>query len=337
MGFLTFWLGLVFVFSSIVKEGLGNCYSSVAVHDIIAANQSILSISDEAGARLIKATSYAVNGCGSDANILTGSPTTFSETWLSHTNPAPGSGCLQVVVSSYRVLVSFQAIVVRANSWTLKPNFTISGISAETNLSGTTGYKESVAVFGIKSKGLVSPSVFLTENSVLEKFNYIVPTWASRNMGLEIGAVMASGAEYTLSSYFNCSETPEKCQMSVSFSEHIDAVVVMFALAQRAQSQSVSTVTMSEMSLGCGCRCRTSDLGTRMVTTNAKEIGECVRKESTALLTECDVLGEKWCDQRPNEYFEITGPRLSNGNYPCRVLNNFVAENLQEFTPVFPF
>lgn len=337
MKFQLVLLKMFFHISFLIKLAHGNCYSSVAVHEIISANQSVLSINDEAGARLVKASLFSINGCSSDQAISTGSPTEFSETWLSHVNPSTGTNCLQVVVSSYRVMVSFQAVVLRANSWTLKPNFTVSGVSAENNLSGTIGYKESVAVFGVKNKSLVSPSVSLASNSVLKQHNYIVPTWATRNMGLEIGAVMASGAEYAAQNYFNCSESPGACQMIVSFSEHVDALVVLFALAQRAQSNSVSTVTLSEIGLGCGCRCRTSDMGARMVTSSAGATEECVRKESTALLTECDVLGEKWCEQKPNEYFEITGQRLDNGNYPCRVRKNYVAEYLQEFTPISPF
>lgn len=333
-------INVVFLLLSftLIRDAASACSSTLSVHNIVSSNNNVLTIDDEAGARDAKAMTYSVNGCNSDNSSVTGAANSFSQTWLSHANPPSGSACLQVVVSSYRVYVSFQAIVVRANSWTLKPNFTVFGVSAEEGATGSTGYKESVAIFGIRNKSLVSPLVTLNENTLLKKYSYIVPAWASRNMDLEIGAVMASGAEYAAPDYYDCdSVDATRCQLQVSFSESVDAFVVMFALAQRSQSASVSTTALSEMSLGCGCRCRVSDLGKRFVTSSAGMLDECVRKESFAPLTECDVFGDKWCDRRPNKYFEISGPARSNGNFPCIVKDNYVAEFIQDFTPVVPF
>lgn len=329
---------ILFVLFLIKIEAQARCLSSLAVHSIYNSNNSVLRVDDEGGARDIKVNVFSINGCSSGESSTTGSQQSSVGTWLSHINSPTGSACLQVVVSSYRVLVSFQAVVVRANSWTLFPSFSVDGISAEYGAPAGTGYRETVAVFGIKDKALVSPKITLATNSALKNYSYIVPAWASRAMGLEIGAVMASGAEYSLSQYMNCSVAQSSCQMKVQFDEQVDAYVVLFALAQRAASSAISTAVMSEMKLGCGCRCRVADLGTRFVTSSVNGVpGQCARRESTAPLTECDVFGDKWCDQKANQYFEITGSKLSNGNYPCTVRNNYVAEYLQEFTPVTPF
>lgn len=314
------------------------CGNPLPVYKVFNSTNRVLTLDDEAGARDIKVTTYAINACQSESSIETGSQESQNGTWLSHVNNPTGSACLQMVVSSYRVYVSFQAIVIRSNGWSLKPSFVLDDISAEVGATSTFGWKESIAVFGIKNKALVSPNISLSEDTLLRSYKYIVPSWASRNMGLEIGAVMATGAEYAHAQYQNCSAAVTACQAKVTFSEYVDAFVVMFALAQRATTLSTSTATMSSLNMGCDCRCRVVNMGPRMITSAAPESNSsCVRKESTSPVTECDVFGNKWCSKDPSIYYEITGAKKTSGLFPCVARNNYVAKYLDEFLPVSPF
>lgn len=328
----------IFILFTLVKNALA-CGTTLPIHHIFSAPGQVLTIDDESGARDVKAKSFTINGCDPHATIATGTEQSPTGTSLGHTNDPAGNGCVYMGVSSYKVYTSFQAIVVNTNGWTLQPTFIVDGIMAELGATSSSGSKDSVAVFGIKDRALVRPTVSLSGGSLLSSHDYIVPGWASNAMGLQIGAVTAVGAEYGQPNYQDCSAAgATACQMTVSFNEYVETFVIMFALAQKAKTLSSSSVTIQDIQIGCECRCRTSDLGTRKVTSSVPGLGnQCVQRNSDAPLTECDVFGTKWCSRDPNTYYAITGSPLPSGNYPCTSQNNYVAKYIQDFAPTSPF
>lgn len=315
---------------------------TIRPYEVRTATNNIYTVDDEAGMRQIKFNSYSVSGCDpTDGNNVTGIAVK-NFTKISQTNAMTNEDCLLRTTNGTKQMVSAQSLILRLNSWTMRPSFIIDDISADVGTSAENNYREAVAVFGLHKDIIVRPSLQLGNSSYLAINKYMIPAASSTAMGLTTGDFTTVGAEFaqpTLSEECDVQEgRPSKCGVQVEFIDHVDTLVVMYALAKKSSVIDNSQVHMGPISYGCECRCRVVDLGGRKITEPIPGVPhECVQRETAAPKTECDVLGSNWCSFETSHSFVISGDLLSSGNYACSMSSGTGAKVIQKFSPSLPF
>lgn len=335
--------GLTFFVLEQFQFARSECTKYIAGHEIIQAPDSIHVFEDEGGLREIQGLTYDIGKCTPNSRLMTGAQYVGNFTFIGHTNDISTDECVIRKDGERFIYESFQAIVFTLNGWDFKPRVNLDDIDSQQNTSSSNGWKESMAAFGISNGKVVQPLTELYNNTLLEVKEYTVPASATKAMDLDIGEVVATGAQYgSATEMVNCPfgqqyEQSKRCRLSVTFSERIDTLVIMYALLQKSKSDSSAAAFFSELIMDCGCRCREVDVGARMITLPTDVSGECYQRQSTGLKTECDLEGVKWCSVENKIEYTIAGSRLGDGNYPCEELNGTQVTVIGDFSPRLDF
>lgn len=318
----------------------GDCHSYFAAHEIIQAPNQVLTFDDAAGFREVKANRYNVNNCGPHKSFATGQQYIGNYTLMGHHAQLNNGDCLIKKVKDRSVYDSMQALVIRTNGWTIKPQaIDLDDMDAQSGVDSDDGWKESMALFGVHRGKLVKPIMKLYDGTLLESKAYFVPSAAMKEMELSLGDSEIPGGEYASSEMINCpfgrdNEESKKCRMTAHFEEPVDTLVFLYAVTQKSKTDPNAAVFFSEILISCGCRCKQTDLGTRPISANVPGVpNQCVQTQSIALKTQCDLLGNKWCSKTDMIAYKVTGPMLANGNYPCEQLIGEKVLVTDDFTP----
>lgn len=319
------------------------CSKYVAGHEVVQSPNSVYAFDDEGGMREIQGIAYSIGNCKSNSRLPTGAQYVGNFTFIGHTSEVSTDECLIKQEGGKLIYDTVQAVVFTTNGWTFSPTIDLDDIDAQSSVAPEDGWKESMAVFGVSSGNVVQPIITLHNNTLLEVKEYSVPASATKDMELNVGEVTATGAQYgSLTEMINCPfgrQYPQsaRCRMTVRFDQRIDTLVIMYALAQNSKNDPSAAAFFSELVTDCGCRCREADVGARMITVQSETPNECYQRQSSGLKTECDLEGSKWCTVKEKIDYVITGPRLSNGNFPCEATNGTQVDIVGDFTPASDF
>lgn len=258
-----------------------------------------------------------------------------------HESDVPGRACVIVTRrNGKRILNSMQAIVIEANGWKFRPTMNIDDIDAQegSGLGTFDGWKEAVSVFGMSEGNYVYPTMKLYDGTVLCLTDYVVSGRVMRDIGFS-GKAKPHGTEYAASDLVDCpfgrdDQEAERCRLTVSFDTDIDTIIILSGLTQQSKTNLRAAVFLSELVMPRGCQCSQVDIGPQMVTAPVPNVvNECLRRESTALRTQCDFLGNRWCSKKDRTKLVLTGASLPNGNFPCKKSADYKVELIGRFIP----
>ncbi|KAI0562027.1 hypothetical protein FGB62_68g036 [Gracilaria domingensis] len=330
----------IIIFGSLAKVGEG-CSKYVPIHQILGAPNKVQTFDDTDGFREIKATRFDVNNCKENSQNPTGNQFAGNYTLIGHEALLSDDECVVKKEGEKLMYHSMQAIVLTANGWTFEPTkIDLDDIDAEPGVQSGDGWKESMAVFGLKGAKIVRPKMRLYDQTLLVAQNYTVVGSAMTQMGLKVNeSQIVPGGHYGSEEMVNCPfgrDNPEsqRCRMTASFSQPIDTLVIMYAVLQKSKTETRAASFISELIMKCGCRCSQKDVGSRNLFAPVPGVeGECVVKETSSPRTMCDVLGSTWCSKEEIVGFKQTGDQLPNGNCPCEEHKVYRVSVDSPFTP----
>lgn len=314
------------------------CTFSTPGHTVVQAPNGILTFNDENGFRQLKGETFNVNNCLRHRNFPTGQVYKKDKTYtnMGQETPADTTYCRVTTDGNKAYYNSFQAIVFAADGWTFQPeSIAIDDIDAQNDArTPAEGWKESAAVFGLRGKKVMRPTLTFHGESLLKQMEYFVPKAALDEMklGMSQKDIAAVGAEYNSNEMIDCPFRPElesskRCRTTVRFDKPIDKLVMMYGVKQLSKTDPSSAIFFSKITMKCGCRCKTTDVGTRKITAAVPGVdGQCVQRESSFPETECDVMGGKWCQKEDVAQYFVTGTSLENGSYPCQRRSGYAAQ-----------
>ncbi|CAN8070321.1 unnamed protein product [Agarophyton chilense] len=322
-------------------EAESTCSKYIPVHQILGAPNKVQTFDDIDGFREIKASRIDVNNCKGNSQNPTGNQFAGNYTLIGHEALLSDDECLIKQEGGEMVYESMQAIVITTNGWTFQPTtIDLDDIDAEPGVESGDGWKESMAIFGLRGAEVVKPTLKFYNRTLLEPQNYTVVGAAMTQMGLKAnGSQYVPGGHYASNEMVNCpfgrdNPESERCRMTASFTEAIDTLVIMYAVLQKSKTETRAAAFISEIIMKCGCRCSQKDVGIRKLYAPIPGVeGECVEKESTSPRTMCDVLGTTWCNKEDIVGYKPTGDALPNGNCPCVENKGFRVTTDSPFKP----
>lgn len=327
--------------SDLFSEAESACSKYFPIHQILQSPNKVQTFDDTDGFREIKAVQYDVNNCKENSQNPTGKQFAGNYTLIGHESMLTDDECLIKQKDGKMYYNSMQAIVISANGWTFQPTrIDLDDIDAEPGVVSSDGWKESMAIFGMRGSEIIRPSLTFYNRSLLVAQNYTIAQSNLQQMGLSLsGEQLVPGGHYYSDEMVNCpfgrdNIESERCRMSASFSHPIDTLVVMYAVLQKSKTETRAASFISEVVMDCGCRCSQIDVGSRKLLAPIPGVdGECVEKESTAPRTVCDVLGSTWCTKTEVTSYKASGETLPNGNCPCTKSKGYRASVDSPFQP----
>ncbi|CAN8073558.1 unnamed protein product [Agarophyton chilense] len=336
-----FILAVSIAFLGSFDEAESACSKYIPIHQILGAPNKVQTFDDIDGFREIKAARIDVNNCMENSQNPTGHQFAGNYTLIGHEALLSDNECLVKQEGDDMVFESMQAIVITANGWTFQPTtIDLDDIDAEPGVESSDGWKESMAIFGLRGAEIIRPNLKFYDNTLLVPQNYTVVDAAMIQMGLRAnGSQNVPGGQYGSNEMVNCpfgrdNLESERCRITASFAESVDTLVIMYAVFQKSKAETRAAAFISEIIMKCGCRCSQRDIGTRKLYAPVPGVtGECVERESTSPRTMCDVLGSTWCKKDDVVGYRPIGDALPNGNCPCVENRGYRVTVDSPFTP----
>lgn len=151
-----------------------------------------------------------------------------------------------------------QAFVVRTNDGFLLDAVSIDmgDVDSQGDTTLDKSSQESMVVFGMSAGNYVEPDLSFYANSVITEHEYLVPSQAMFDMGFARQHMYVKGVQFAADAPHDCRskdnrEASLRCAVRASFSEGMDALVVMHALTKKSQSEAFTFGIVSELRLRC--------------------------------------------------------------------------------------
>lgn len=156
------------------------------------------------------------------------------------------------------VYTSMQAFVVRTNDGFLLDavSIDVGDVDSQGDTTLAKASQESMAVFGMSGGNYVAPDLKFYADSVIEEREYLVPSQAMFDLGFARQHVYVTGVQFAADAPHDCRskdsrEGALRCTATASFSEGLDALVVMHALTQKSKTEAFTFGLVSELRLRC--------------------------------------------------------------------------------------
>ena len=218
------------------------------------------------------------------------------------------SNCLVEQSGGNKIYNSIQVIKVTTSGWAMTPQeINLLDIDSQVDVKAGEEWRDSAAVFGLRSGNVVTPTVQLSSNTLLQVSEYTFPASVFSAIEVSHGDAIIQGAEFAPpdpDTQVNCpldltSSAARQCQTKNMFQSPVDTLIFVYGATQTSSSDSVAAIVFSEILTPGGCFCGPKP-GARdpvMVPVSITD-GQGICEEQTSLgeAYACDISGSEWCE-----------------------------------------
>eukprot|EP00168_Porphyra_purpurea_P012020 TRINITY_DN3119_c0_g1_i1.p1 TRINITY_DN3119_c0_g1~~TRINITY_DN3119_c0_g1_i1.p1 ORF type:complete len:427 (-),score=112.80 TRINITY_DN3119_c0_g1_i1:216-1496(-) len=229
--------------------------AKVAISAVLAAKNQRGKLPD---GRIISAQVFSVGGCvpRSDGDT-TGTAYSKRQAWTRMSQAPNGPSCTLRDVSGVPTYVGFQAIRIRISGGTMVPSLRLEDVDAMNRKASEAedGWRETMTALGRSSGRIVKPQLSTSSKGMTRVFTYQMAGSSLKEVGWgKQPDVALEGVSYA--SWTTIKNSPyERADMargSAVFTEPIDDLVVVYALAQADKNKGAKTgAYVSALTVGC--------------------------------------------------------------------------------------